>query len=82
MVEGDLTLDTSLQVELVGAENPGDLFHRGLDLTIGRRVVGVGVFLLQLVEVLDLQPCLRKCVFEELQNRRLVVRAQGQSCVA
>ena len=82
MVEGDLALNPFLDVEFVGAENPNDLFRRGVDLAVCCRVVRVWVLLLQLFEGVDLQPCLRQCVFEELQNRRLDVRAQGQSCVA
>ena len=82
MVEGNFTLDALFEVELVGAENPGNLFHLGFDLAVGCRVVRVGVLFHQLLELFDLQPRFRQRVSKQLQDRRLIVRAQGQPPVA
>ena len=73
MNKRDLTLDALFDVDLVGAEDVGDLFHNGFDLAVGCRDICVRVLLDKLVELFDLQPRFCQRMSQQLQDGRLIV---------
>ena len=66
MIQRDRALSALLQVEFVSAENASDLFHRGLDFSVGRMVVCVRVFFYNLLQLVHLVSNLCQGVFEQL----------------
>ena len=66
MIQWDRSFKSFFQVEFVSAENASDLFHRGLDLSVGRMVVCVRMFFYNLLQLVDLTSSLSQGVLEQL----------------
>ena len=59
-----LALDYFFEIQLVGAENAGDLLYSSFDLHVGRVIVGIRVLLHDMLQLLDLVMRLNQGVLE------------------
>ena len=73
MAQRDLLVETALEIQLIGPEDPSELLHRSLDLPIAGMVIGGRVLLEDLLRAFQLYPRLRHCVAQELEDGRLIV---------